>query len=404
MTLAPRPLRPTIAYVGSPLPARSQTFVYREMLGLRGRGWTVVPVSVSTPVRGDPVLDALADEAVQVYCAATALALPLTLLRTPAQIFRALRDAVTADLDGVTARLKFLFQAGMGLATATRLRKRGIVHVHAHLANVPATVALYLARGLGAGFSFTGHAADLFIFRGALAHKLREADFAVSISKWHQGFYRGIVPANDNDRPVIRCSVHVPETVPPEGREIVSVGRLVAKKGFDLLIRAFAKLDRPGLRLRIAGDGPESAALHALAKEEGIADRVDFLGSRPHSECLTLIAGGAIFALPCRTSTSGDRDGIPVVLMEAMAAGKPVVAGRLESIAELVEDGVGGLLVPPDDVDALAAALARLVDDPEGGRRMGLAGRARVQEEFSDSINWDRLEAALTRTLDERAS
>jgi len=99
--------------------------------------------------------------------------------------------------------------------------------------------------------------------------------------------------------------------------------------------------------------------------------------------------------LPCRTSATGDRDGIPVVLMEAMAAGKPVIAGRLETIAELVEDGTSGLLVPPDDVEALTEALRRLVDDPEAGKAMGLAGRRRVEEEFSDAINWDRLEAVI---------
>lgn len=402
-TLSPSRL-PTIVYIGAPLPQRSQTFVYREMLGLRGRGWTVIPVTVVPPERGDPVLDALADEVLQVYDSATAFALLPAVLRYPGQALRALADACTADLSGPMARVKFAGQAWMGLAAAFRLRKRGVAHVHAHLANVPATIGLYMARALGAGFSFTGHAADLFVYRGALEFKLRNADFAVAISNWHRHFYGGIVPANDNVRPLIRCSVSLPATIPAEGRDIVSVGRFVAKKGFDLLIRAFARLDRPGLRLRIAGDGPESAALRALAVSEGVADRIDFLGSRPHSECLDLIAGGAIFALPCRTSTSGDRDGIPVVLMEAMAAGKPVVAGRLESIAELVEDGVGGLLVAPDDVDALAAALAKLVDDPDGGRRMGQAGRARVEQEFSDPINWDRLEAALGRTLDERAS
>lgn len=384
-----------IAYVGSPLPQRSQTFVYREMLGLRGRGWRVVPITVGPPERGDPVLDGLAAEAVQVYTGAMALRLAPALLRYPGQALRAIGDAFTADLSGPVARFKFLFQAWMGLATASYLRGRGIGHVHAHLANIPATVGLYLARGLGARFSFTGHAADLFPYRGALAFKLREADFTAAISHWHQGFYDSVIHASRRERPIVRCSVAVPEIVPDEGQDIVSVGRLVAKKGFDLLIRAFARLDRPGLRLRIAGDGPERERLIALARSEGASDRIDFLGSRPHEECLALIRSAAIFALPCRTSATGDRDGIPVVLMEAMAAGKPVVAGALESIAELIDDGRSGLLVPPDDVAALAAALDRLAGDADGRRAMGMAGRARVEEEFSDAINWDRLEAAI---------
>jgi len=384
-----------IAYVGSPLPLRSQTFVYREMLGLRARGWRVIPVTVRAPAGGDPVLDGLAAEAIRVYSGAMVLRLVPALIFSPIEAGRAVRDALTADLPGPAARIKFLFQAWMGLAAAWHLRGRGIGHVHAHLANVPATVGLYLARGLGARFSFTGHAADLFPYRSALAFKLREADFTAAISHWHQGFYDSIVQAPRQTRPIVRCSVATPAVPLEEGRDIVSVGRLVAKKGFDLLIRAFARLDRPELRLRIAGDGPERDRLMVLAESEGVADRVEFLGSRPHSECLELIRSGAIFALPCRTSETGDRDGIPVVLMEAMAAGKPVVAGRLESIAELVHDEVSGLLVPPDDVTALAAALGRLVGDASTRRAMGIAGRARVEEEFSDAINWGRLEAAI---------
>jgi colanic acid/amylovoran biosynthesis glycosyltransferase len=384
----------TVAYVAARLPTLSETFVYRELMGLRGRGRDIVPVTVRKPLGPfvDPALNALAKEALQVYSRATAAVLPLAALSMPGQFARAVRDAATADLPGGSSRGKFLLQAAMGLAAAWRLKGKGIGHVHAHLANTPATVALYLARGLGATFSFTGHANDLFVHREALGFKLREAAFVSSISRWHQGFYEEIAPGGA--RPVIRCSV----TVPPlaaDGADIVSVGRLVAKKGFDLLIRAFARLDRPGMRLRIAGDGPERQALVALAEAEGVADHVDFLGAQPHAAALALIRSGAIFALPCRTSATGDRDGIPVVLMEAMAAGKPVIAGQLETIAELVEDGKSGLLVPPDDVDALADALRTLIDDTAGRTAMGLAGRAHVQNEFSDDINWDRLEAAI---------
>lgn len=383
-----------IAYVAARLPTLSETFVYREALGLQSRGRSIVPVTVRTPLTpfGDSRLDQLAADAVRVYSAATAGALLPAIVTRPGAFIRAIGDAGSADLEGVKARAKFLFQAWMGLAAAWRLRGRGIGHVHAHLANTPATIALYLARGLRVKFSFTGHANDLFVHREALRFKLEQAAFVSSISRWHQNFYEGIAPGGS--RPVIRCSVTVPELA-DFGANIVSVGRLVPKKGFDLLIRAFARLERPGVRLIIAGDGPERAALAALAEAEDVADRVDLLGSRPHAEALALIRSGAVFALPCRTSTTGDRDGIPVVLMEAMAAGKPVIAGRLETIAELVEDGVSGLLVPPDDVGSLTVALQRLVDDPVSGREMGLAGRAHVEKEFSDAINWDRLEAAI---------
>ncbi|HMI20838.1 MAG TPA: glycosyltransferase [Sphingomonas sp.] len=400
MTDAP-PRTSAIAYVAARLPTLSETFVYRELMGLRSRGRTIVPVTVRKPVGpfADPALNALAGEATRVYSWRSALALVPAFLIRPLAFMRIYDEACAVDLDSAKARLKFMFQAWMGLATAFRLRGRGIGHVHAHLANTPATVGLYLARGLRVPFSFTGHANDLFVHREALQFKLEEAAFVSSISRWHQRFYDDIAPGGS--RPVIRCSVTMPELA-GDGANIVSVGRLVPKKGFDLLIKAFARLDRAGQRLIIAGDGPERRALVALAEAEGVADHVDFLGSRPHAEALAVIRSGAVFALPCRTSSTGDRDGIPVVLMEAMAAGKPVIAGRLETIAELVEDGNSGLLVPPDDVAALTRALQALVDDPAKGRKMGLAGRKRVAEEFSDAINWDRLEAAIDAAKDKK--
>ncbi|HWI87437.1 MAG TPA: glycosyltransferase, partial [Sphingomonas sp.] len=282
----PRPRSPSaIAYVAARLPTLSETFVYRELMGLRSRGRSIAPVTVRKPVGpfADPALGALADEALQVYSAMTVLCLLPALPTNFRQFLRAVGDAFCADLDSAKGRLKFLFQAWMGLAVAFRLRGRGIGHVHAHLANTPATVALYLARGLGARFSFTGHANDLFVHREGLAFKLKEAAFVSSISRWHQGFYEGVAPGGQ--RPVIRCSVTVPEPA-EQGANIVSVGRLVAKKGFDLLIRAFARLERHDQRLIIAGDGPERAALVALAETEGVADRVDFLGSKPHAQAL----------------------------------------------------------------------------------------------------------------------
>jgi colanic acid/amylovoran biosynthesis glycosyltransferase len=388
-----------IAYVGARLPSLSETFVYRELLGLRQRGHKVTPVSVHRPMRlGDPELEQLADQAVVVYSGATLLELPPALLSQPRLAARAFREAVTGDLDGVAARAKYLLQAWMGLAAARRLSGRGIRHVHAHLANVPATVGLHLARGLGAGFSFTGHAADLFVHRSALALKLREADFVAAISDWHRAFYSEIEP--DVDAPLIRCGVALPPPEEAPGRDIVLVGRLVAKKGVDLLLEAVARLADASIRVRIAGDGPERARLEALADELGITDRVEFLGPRPHHECLQLIRGAALFVLPCRTATSGDRDGIPVVLMEAMAAGRPVIAGELPTIMELVEEGRTGLLVPPDDAGALAAAIERLLADPELRQRLGSEARARVTAEFSDSVNLDRLEQAIAKAAE----
>jgi colanic acid/amylovoran biosynthesis glycosyltransferase len=389
-----------VLYVGSRLPALSETFVYREMLGLRTLGRPTLAASLYAPRQfvGDPGLSALAAETFVIYTRANMLKLPLAMARHPLQMGIAFGEAARADHPSMASRIKHVIQAGMGLLAAGQLRDRRITHVHAHLANAPTMVALYLARGLGVPFSFTGHAADLFVHRAALAFKLKQARFVSCISRWHQEFYRAIVPLDEARLPLIRCSVALPQDYQPERKQLVTVARLVPKKGIDLLLRAFA--DTPALSdwtLQILGDGDDRGRLEALAAELQVADRVHFAGARAHAECLAAISTAGIFALPCRTATNGDKDGIPVVLMEAMAATRAVIAGDLPAIRELIRDGEMGLLVPPDSAAALSLALAQLVGDADLRLRMGTAARAKVAAEFSDSVNWQRLAAALDR-------
>jgi glycosyltransferase involved in cell wall biosynthesis len=393
-----------VLYVGSRLPALSETFVYREMLGLRTLGRATMAASLYAPrkITGDPALSALAAETFVIYTGASMVTLPLTLVRHPRQMLAAFGEALRADHPSLGSRLKHLFQAAMGIQAAGRLRGRRIApkieHVHAHLANAPTMVALYLARGLGVPFSFTGHAADLFVHRAALAFKLQQASFVACISHWHQDFYRSMAPLDEARLPLVRCSVTVPPELQPERRELVAVARLIPKKGIDLLLRAFAAA--PGLSgwtLHVLGDGADRARLELLAGELDVAERVHFAGARPHAECLTAIRSAGIVALPCRTAPNGDKDGIPVVLMEAMAGARAVVAGDLPAIRELIDNGVTGLLVPPDSVAALAAALTELAGDAALRSRMGAAARAAVAAEFGDAVNWRRLASALDR-------
>jgi glycosyltransferase involved in cell wall biosynthesis len=395
-----------IVYVASLLPMLSMTIVYREMLGLRARGRAMIPVSLYAPgaFPQDAMLDALSREALIVYSRATLAVLPIALIAHPGLFARGVADALTADHPSLASRWKHLIHVAMGIATGWRLRRRDVGNVHAHMANPPSMVALYIARTLGAAYSFTGHAADLFIERTALGFKLRQADFVACISHWHRGFYREIAPIDPDRLPIVRCSVALSEARPSPGPEIVLVARLVAKKGIDLLIDAFARADLPGWTLRILGDGPEYDALRAQAAGLGIADRVVLEGAQPHAACLAAIAASEMLVLPCRTAANGDMDGIPVALMEAMAAGRAVIAGDLPAIRELIDDEESGLLVPPNDVDALAAAIRRVANDPALRETLGRQGRLRIETEFSDPVNFDRIETALDRVAAERAA
>jgi glycosyltransferase involved in cell wall biosynthesis len=272
-----------------------------------------------------------------------------------------------------------------------------VARIHAHFAHVPATIAMYAARQLRVPFSFTGHANDLFRERTLLREKLDRADRVVCISRWHREFYQETALIPDTRAPVIRCGVSTSEFAPHPGeqdpRVVLAVGRLVEKKGFHVLVKAIALLKGAGVpvRCRIVGDGVQHDQLASMIVDLGVADRVELLGARSNEDVRELMQSSGLFVLPCVEDSQGDRDGIPVVLMEAMASGLCVVSGHLPAIAELVENGQTGVMVPPGDVDELADAIETLVREPARAGVLGAAGRRRVREEFSQQVNIARL-------------
>ncbi len=402
---------PHILYVASILPKRSETFVYREVLALRDAGVKVSVASLHMPERelGDPEVDALADEAVVVYGEGVRGKLAVYADAAKRAWIRPVRG-----LGEVPAGywMKHVFQSEAGYALAHRVAGRGVTHVHAHFAHTPASVAMACAAALGVPFSFTGHAADLFRDGHALKTKLTRAAFVSCISQWHRGWYRETAPGlalPDAKLPVVRCGVDVRRFVPggglPDGAtggasggamRVLAVGRLVAKKGFDILLRTVAEMPAGCVTVRLMGDGPEEAALRTLRDELGLGDVVEMTGKASHQEVHAAMQPGVAdaFVLPCRVDPAGgDKDGIPVVLMEAMASGLPVLSGDLPAIRELVEPGVTGLLSKPGDADELKVRLLEL-RDPAVRTRLARAGRERVEDEFAMGPNIQRLLAA----------
>jgi len=270
---------------------------------------------------------------------------------------------------------------------------------------------MYLAHALGVKFSFTGHAADLFVDRQMLASKVGAAAFVACISHWHRDFYHSLETGQDQF-PIIRCGVDVSQFKPSVDRaqssvlKIAAVGRLVVKKGFDTLIEALAlRVVSPEgakypVSVDVIGGGPEEIRLREAARQSGVDEAVAFRGEQPNGIVRDLLAESDLFVLPCRTADDGDRDGIPVALMEAMASGVCVISGRLPAIEELVKHEACGVLVPPGEASALAQAISRLAGDDALRQRLAGAGRKRVEEEFSSPVNLERLEDSLRRALE----
>ncbi len=413
MSVAAPSERFPIAYLAGMFPLRSETFVYREVRELRRRGWPVSVFSLHpSPDIGSPELADLSEGVTPLYGQGLTATVAASVVEELSHPWRAagtrMRSVVDAMWPGdptpIKARLRLPFQAIAALDLARKLRKQGIRHLHCHFAHAPATVGMYAARQAGISWSFTGHANDIFQRRALLRTKLRRADFVGCISEWHRRFYAEIEPSAIDRLKIIRCGAPTDLwTCVPPGAEsdvlrVLVVCRLVEKKGVDTLIEAIADLQqRLGIaaRLVVAGDGPDAMRLHHRAEELGCTDAITWLGAVNNSRVRELLGQTDVFALPCRLDRTGDRDGIPVALIEAMSCGVAVVAGDLPAIRELVADEVSGLLTPSGDARALADRLARLRADPNLRRALGAGGRSRVESEFSLDQNVSRLEEAI---------
>ena len=402
-----------VLYMSGTLPVRSETFVYREILALRKLGHDIRTASVHAPTRAldqSGPLTQMADDTVEIYSKGSLSLLKDAILEVVAHPIRSMRTMIRCKLDAFLSREvplvrkpKVIWQGIAALALARRVRPLEITHIHAHMAHVPTTIAMYAAKQLGIGFSFTGHANDLFPNRTLLREKLERAAWVNCISHWHRRFYQSIVDRPDEDYPIVRCGVdtsaYAPTPAQRNGRlEVLSVGRLVEKKGMDVLIRSvgeIAKSGGPKLRVRIVGGGPQHDELQELIELLPPTAEAELLGETDNDSVMELMNEADVFALPCRVARSGDRDGIPVVLMEAMARGRCVISGDLETIRELIEDGVSGVMIPPGDQKALTAALIELANDRDRVDDLGRAARTRIEEEFDLLRNAQRIEAKL---------
>lgn len=293
----------------------------------------------------------------------------------------------------------------LAVALADQLdRDPGVRHLHAHFAHGCTTVAWLTSIMTGLPFSFTGHAKDIYRASlnpaGLLRRKLVAAEFVLTCTGANVAHLTSIAAQAD-----IHLAYHglnaefahllagAPDPQPPNDVfRIVSVGRQVPKKGFDVLLRAVGELRDRGtpVELVIAGEpGPEHEALAALARD--LAVPVMWRGTVTQSELLAEYRRAHVFALACRVDDTGDRDGIPNVLVEAMASGLPVVSTSVSGIPELVVDGRNGLLTPPEDPTALADALIRIAKDPDLAGTLARGAEQTIAEHFDGDVLARRL-------------
>ena len=396
-----------LGYLLSRYPLISETFILREMVELRHLGFDLVVaplLQVRTPVRHPAA--ATIDPYVAWHpwgSSALATAHAKAAGTAPGHYLRSLAESIggsRGDLNLLAGALAYWPKA---VAMAERFHREGVDHIHAHYGTHPALVALIVHRLTGIPFSFTVHAHDLYVHPRMLDRKTAAAAFVVTISKYNQRRLRELCPAELHERiHVIRCGIRPEEyeRIAPGQRtgplRLLTVASLQPYKGHRYLVDACALLrGNVEFECRLIGGGELEADLRRRIRALGLERQIHLLGPQPEERVRQELAEADVFVLPSIQESSGKMEGIPVALMEAMAAGLPVVASRLSGIPELVEDGRSGLLTPPADAAALAAAI-RCLDSSRLRSRMGEYGRMAVQRDYNLPRNVARLAELFT--------
>lgn len=361
-----------VAYVVSGFPKLSESFVLNEITGLLDRGHDVRVLSYTRPT------DAKVHEAVARY--------------------------------GLPARTRYMDYPGPGAVFAPEAIEAVVPCLdadvlHAHFAGTAADIARELSERVGIPYLVTAHAYDIFLHPDPerLRARLSGAAKVLTVSRYNRDYLVDLLGPELADRIEVRyLGVDLDRFAPADraGRNEVTVlfvGRLAEKKGITPAVQAFARVAaaHPEARLRIVGDGPLRSRVVSQVLALGLGGVATLAGGLTQAEIQAELRAADLFLLPSRTTADGDREGLPVVLMEAQAAGLPVVSTIHAGIPEAVADGTSGFLVPENDWKALADRLAQLVADPRLRREMGAAARRLAEERFDLSASLDRLEAAL---------
>ena len=406
----PNQTHPILGYVVSRYPRYSETFIVNEILDHERAGRTIEIFALR------PSLDSHFQDLIsQVRAPVNYVYLPGEGL-TPEQLTGSLLSAgvfwnviqeASASVPGLwsaleAARGEEIREVYQAVVLARLVRDKGIGHLHAHFAGRPTTVARLAAHFAGIPYTFTAHANDIFnnsTRPDDMQRKLADAAVAVTVSDYNAAYLRATFGAAAEHVQRIYCGLDLtrlryesPQDRPPR---IVAVGRLVEKKGFADLIEACAILARRrrSFGCQIIGTGVLDAPLRALVARLGLEKTVVLVGPRPQGAVIEAVQGAAALVLPCVVGDDGDRDGLPTVILEAMALGTPCVSTDVTAIPEAVRDGDTGLAVAQHDPDALAAAIERLLFDPALRVRLAVNARQLIERDFDVRRNAARLRA-----------
>lgn len=401
-------MTPGLAYLCGEYPRATDTFIQREVRGLRERGWRVETISVRRPHVREQGSEEQAGERERTYYLLPSS--PWRLLgahlraacRSPRRYLSSLRLALVVRAPGIKSFLlqcAYFLEAGL---VSDRMRKENLSHIHNHSPDAGGYVAMMASEMGGTTFSMTLHGFAAFSepTRWRLREKLSRCLFSICVSQFGRGqAMLWSAPEDWEKFELVHCGLDGGQRVRKKhrgaGSTLVYAGRLDHVKGLPLLIRAVGQLRESGERvtLELIGDGPERERIRQLVADEGLQQVVRMPGYLSQRELQGVFEAADIFVM---TSFA---EGIPVVLMEAMAAGVPVIAPRIAGIPELVEHQVSGWLYSCGDVDELVSALRHLLRDGELREKLAESGRLAVLESFDRQKECERLDSIFRRRI-----
>jgi len=360
-----------IAYITTCFGTPSHTFIRRELYELSRIGYEITLYGIRLDPHQSPDGNYLTRKTNYIYPIRLAKTAALNLYYSivfPVRYWSTLAECFSSKNGKIKNRCILAYHFFVSASLARQLTEKNITHLHSHFLNVSSSVAMFAAALSGSDFSITIHSAgekDLGHVLG-IEMKLRRAKYLLMISRFNIEYYDLIFPCRDKSM-VVRCGIDVAEfsyqpkgTVNRDCLRLLAVGRLVEKKGFSYLLEAIKNLKFEGLNisLTLIGTGPLEMNFRQFLIRENLNDYVKMKGIASSKEVLTAMQEADVLVVPSVISASGEMEGIPVVLMEAMAIGLPVIATDHSGISELVSEDTGKL-VPERDVEALCSAISK---------------------------------------------
>jgi len=387
-----------IGYITQSFPSLTTTFISREVSALREIEFNIVTFAV-----WKPNANSLSEES-KGFVKNTHYVFPISwikfitahfyfLLTQPVKYSSTLAFVLTRRDESIANRYRTFFHFCEAIYLALDAKRAGIRHIHAHFTINAASIALIISRILDVSFSFTDHN-NFFTDQIILKEKLKESKFVISISEHSRDFLLQLLPEEKKLKDkfhIVHCGVSPEDFAPPTCRAtnerplIFSISQLAERKGYPVLVEACHILDQRGCDFQcvIAGDGPQQPLLEQLIAKYQLQDKVQLIGKVFQEQLKSYLERADMFVLPCLVASNGDRDGVPVALMEAMAMEIPTISTYVSGIPELIEDHQSGLLVREKDAAALADAIQRLLEDAELRVQLGKNARQKIIQEFN---------------------